>query len=166
MNKSNKMMMSLFIALIIFAAILFVINKNDSSEQNKTAPESVQNEIDSSMSDEEIDKSDAIIAKAFEKKKSDISVEGQGTVEKLLADDKEGSEHQKFIIKLSSGQTLMVAHNISIADKIEDLKEGDLIQFSGEYVWNDEGGLIHWTHDDPDGSHSGGWLIHNGKKYK
>ena len=35
-----------------------------------------------------------------------------------LPDDNKGTRHQRFILKLSSGQTLLVAHNIDLADKI------------------------------------------------
>src|SRR4029453_1536951 len=37
--------------------------------------------------------------------KSGSQVTGEGKVTKLLADDNEGSRHQRFILTLSSGQT-------------------------------------------------------------
>jgi hypothetical protein len=85
---------------------------------------------------------------------------------KLLPDDNIGSRHQKFIIKLSSGQTLLMAHNIDLAHRIGSLREGDSVQFYGEYEWNNKGGVIHWTHRDPSGSHVAGWLQHQGKRYE
>ena len=38
--------------------------------------------------------------------------------------------------------------------------------FSGVYEWNGEGGVVHWTHHDPDGSHTPGWLEHAGLRYQ
>lgn len=109
---------------------------------------------------------DAIIASAFSNHQSNLQVSGQGIVTRLLPDDTDGSKHQKFIIKLSSGQTLLVAHNIDIAPRISSLQEGDSIQFYGEYEWNEKGGAVHWTHRDPNGVHVDGWLEHKGQKYQ
>ena len=110
--------------------------------------------------------SDAIIASAFSNQEYNIQVTGQGRVLRLLPDDNDGSRHQKFIVKLSSGQTLLIAHNIDLADRISSLREGDLVQFYGEYEWNEKGGVIHWTHQDPNGAHVGGWLPHQGQRYQ
>lgn len=66
---------------------------------------------------------------------------------------------------MQSGQTLLIAHNIDIAPRIKNLKTNDVVEFYGEYEWNDKGGVIHWTHNDSKGKHVGGWLKHKGKKY-
>jgi hypothetical protein len=109
---------------------------------------------------------DSPIGRAFRSRASNVQVEGEGTVIRLLPDDLNGRRHQRFIVRLASGQTLLVAHNIDIATRIEGLKEGDSVRFKGEYVWNDEGGVIHWTHHDPEGRHVAGWVKHNGKTFK
>lgn len=167
MSKANKILLGVFVALVIAAVFLIInIHNAESKNTNTSNSSSVGTANDEkSGSDEENSDNSQLIADAFKNKQSDIEVEGEGTVIKLLPDDTKGNEHQKFIIELSSGQTLMFAHNISISDKIIDLKEGDFIKFSGEYVWNDEGGLIHWTHHDPDNKHGDGWIEHNGKRY-
>ena len=105
------------------------------------------------------------ISNAFNNIQSDLQVKAIGTVIKLLKDDNKGSRHQKFILKLSSGQTLLVAHNIDLAPRINSLSKGDRVQFYGEYEWNSKGGVIHWTHKDPNGKHINGWLKHNGNIY-
>lgn len=89
-----------------------------------------------------------------------------GIVTKLLSDDNKGNRHQRFLIKLSSGQTLLIAHNIDLAPKVYSLKEGGLIKFCGEYENNTKGGVVHWTHHDPNKHHVGGWLEYNGHKYE
>jgi hypothetical protein len=106
------------------------------------------------------------LAAAFEKRQSDIQVQGSGRVSKVLADDNEGSRHQRFIVQLASGQTVLVAHNIDLADRVASIKAGDPVEFNGEYEWNERGGVIHWTHRDPQGSHVGGWIKHGGRTYQ
>ena len=109
---------------------------------------------------------DAILAKAYEDRAADLSVEGHGTVTRMLSDDDEGSRHQRFVVRLDSGQTLLVAHNIDLAPRVEDLQERDAVAFRGVYEWNAEGGTVHWTHRDPDGNHAPGWLRHGGRTYQ
>ena len=109
---------------------------------------------------------DDAIGRAFASQASDIQVEGEGTVTRILPDDLDGARHQRFIVELASGQTLLVSHNIDIAPRIAGLEVGDSVSFNGEYVWNAKGGLIHWTHHDPRGRHVAGWVVHNGKTYK
>jgi hypothetical protein len=101
---------------------------------------------------------DSILSYCFSHHVSDVQVQGQGVVVKVLPDDNSGSRHQRFIVKLSSGQTLLVAHNIDIAPRIGSLRKGDKVKYYGEYEWNGEGGVVHWTHVDPDGGHEAGWL--------
>ncbi len=109
---------------------------------------------------------DSVIGRAFAARKSNVAVEGAGTVIRLLEDDLDGSRHQRFIVRLASGQTLLVTHNIDLAPRVEGLMEGDTVRFKGEYVWNEKGGIIHWTHHDPAGRHAAGWLKHKGKTYQ
>ena len=106
------------------------------------------------------------MASAILERKSGVQAEGSGSVIKILPDDNDGSRHQRFILKLASGQTLLIAHNLDLAPRIAALKEGDSVAFSGEYEWNPKGGVIHWTHRDPRGRHVAGWLKHNGQTYQ
>ncbi|WP_448562565.1 DUF3465 domain-containing protein [Trichothermofontia sp.] len=103
---------------------------------------------------------------AFERRQSNLQIAGWGTVVRLLSDDWEGNRHQRFILRLRSGQTLLVAHNIDLAPRVPSLRVGDIVEFYGEYEWNEQGGVIHWTHRDPTGRHVDGWLKHKGKIYQ
>lgn len=106
------------------------------------------------------------ISRMFSEQKSNVQVTGRGTVIKVLPDDVRGSQHQKMIVRINSSQTILIAHNIDLAPRIPDLKQGDRIQFSGEYEWNEKGGVVHWTHRDPRKHHADGWLRHEGKIYQ
>lgn len=118
-----------------------------------------------SFTNSEISKSDHSLDEAFKNSLSDIQVGGSGKVINILPDDTQGSQHQKFIIKLISGQTLLIAHNIDLAPRVNSLRVGDNINFYGEYEWNSKGGVVHWTHRDPNGRHEDGWLNHGGQLY-
>ncbi len=109
---------------------------------------------------------DRLLQQAFEQQQSDLQVQGVGIVIRILSDDKKGARHQRFILKLNSKQTLLVAHNIDLAPRIEGLQVGDSVEFYGEYEWNNKGGVIHWTHHDPANKHQHGWLKHKGKQYQ
>ncbi len=114
----------------------------------------------------ELDAGDAALGRAFDERTGGVQVEGGGVVERVLADDTDGSRHQRFIVRLGSGQTLLVAHNIDVAPSVDGLREGDVVRFRGVYEWNAKGGTIHWTHHDPGGEHAGGWIRHGGRTYQ
>lgn len=107
-----------------------------------------------------------ILQNAYNNRQRDVQVQGEGIVTKLLRDDLEGARHQRFILKLNDGKSLLIAHNIGLAPRINRLKIGDTVEFSGEYEWNPKGGVVHWTHHDPHGYHLNGWLKHGGKTYQ
>jgi len=109
---------------------------------------------------------DSVLISAYKNQESNIQVNGSGIVIQNLADDTNGSRHQKFILKLSSGQTLLISHNIDLAPRINALRKGDTVNFYGVYEWNSKGGVVHWTHHDPNGKHADGWLKHKGVTYQ
>ena len=109
---------------------------------------------------------DAQSSPRIEQWRAGQQVSGIGTVTRVLSDDNDGSRHQRFILELNSGRTLLVAHNIDLAPRVSSLRTGDTVSFYGEYETNQQGGVIHWTHHDPQGRHVGGWLEHNGKRYQ
>lgn len=110
--------------------------------------------------------SDNTLQTAFNNRQSGVQVQAKGVVTRILADDNQGARHQRILVRLNSGQTLLIAHNIDLAPRINQLVEGDEVAFFGEYEWNSKGGVIHWTHHDPANRHVGGWLKHRGKTYQ
>jgi len=106
-----------------------------------------------------------VVAEAFRERRGDVPVEVDGRVRRTLPDDREGSRHQRFILDLGDGLTVLVAHNIDLAPRVP-LQPGDRVRVRGEYEWNDRGGVIHWTHHDPRGRRPGGWIRHAGELYE
>ncbi|MDZ7644278.1 MAG: DUF3465 domain-containing protein [Woeseiaceae bacterium] len=92
-------------------------------------------------------------------------IEATGVVRRLLSDDGNGERHQRLILDMRNGQTLLIAHNIDIAERVP-LGLGDRIRFRGIYEWNDLGGLVHWTHDDPLGAEDGGYIRYRTRVYR
>lgn len=105
------------------------------------------------------------IAQAYAARRSNVQVQAEGRVTRVLSDDTEGSRHQRFIVRLDSGQTVLIAHNIDLAPRVAGLREQDRVAFYGEYEWNAKGGVVHWTHRDPARRHPAGWIEYQGRRY-
>jgi len=105
------------------------------------------------------------VKQAFTQKQSHVWLEGHGVVKKLLPDDNKGARHQRFLVSVSAEQTLLFAHNIDLAPRLENLSVGDEVTFKGEYIYNPKGGIMHWTHHDPQGRQSG-WIKHQDHTYQ
>lgn len=101
----------------------------------------------------------------YRTQQSDVQLSGSGVVVNIFPDDLKGSRHQKFLLRGASGHTLLVAHNIDLAPRIDSLRRGDSVEYHGEYEWNEKGGVLHWTHRDPRARHPHGWLKHRGVIY-
>lgn len=150
MNIKTLKKIIYFIAAALFA--VYGIDQKDSLLPNTTAKPQQQN-------------TSSQIQAAYNNRQSNVQVKEKGIVIKVLADDNEGSRHQKFILRVNN-LSILLAHNIDLAPKIMGLKKGDSVEFYGEYEWNIKGGIVHWTHHDPAGRHLGGWLKYRGKKYQ
>jgi len=105
------------------------------------------------------------VEQAFAAQRSGLWLETGGRVSRVLRDDKEGARHQKFILELDDGHSVLVAHNIDLARRIP-AREGLSLTVRGRYEWNDRGGVIHWTHHDPDGREQGGWIEVDDVRYE
>lgn len=99
-------------------------------------------------------------------RQSGSQVTVSGVVVRTLTDDRDGSRHQRFIIRLNSGETLLIAHNIDLAPRLDGLAVGETVRVSGEYAWNPRGGTLHWTHRDPRGRHVPGYIEWRGRRYQ
>jgi len=146
-----KILRKIFLAILIVVGFWLIIQNNKnvfdlSTEQTADENQSVLNAVHNHL--------------------KGVQVRGNGKVSRILSDDNYGDRHQRFILRLDSGHTVLIAHNIDIAPRVKFLERGDVVQFYGEFEWNSKGGVIHWTHHDPNGHHKGGWLKHNSRVYK
>ncbi|MEM7282987.1 MAG: DUF3465 domain-containing protein [Pseudomonadota bacterium] len=105
------------------------------------------------------------VVQAFNERRSDLWLTTSGVVDRVLPDDNKGSRHQRFLLRVTDGHTVLVAHNIDLASKVP-LSRGDSISLRGEYEWNEKGGVIHWTHHDPQGRRDGGYIQFEGERYE
>jgi hypothetical protein len=103
--------------------------------------------------------------RTLQRSDDDSWVEVSGVVQRLLHDDPSGAAHQRFIVDLRNGQTLLVVHNIDIATRVP-LGLGARVKVRGLYEWNDLGGVVHWTHGDPRGVEDGGYIRFAGSTYQ
>lgn len=139
-------------AIVVAALALFQLVGRESATAPATAPLARSG--------------DSALLRAIQSRADGVQVEGEGRVVRILADDHDGSRHQRIIVRVSTGQTLLIAHNIDLAPRVTDVSEGDLLTFNGEYAWNDKGGVVHWTHRDPRGQHPAGWIRHAGRVFQ
>ena len=109
----------------------------------------------------------AAVERDYAEKRSTVEVTAEGAVTRVLTDESGPSGlHQRFIIRLAgSTQTVLVENNVTIGQRAPVLV-GDDVMVHGEYVWNDQGGLIHFTHHDPAPAHEGGWIELKGVRYQ
>ena len=120
---------------------------------------------DNQPADADITAADNVVQQAYAARRSGQWLETSGHVGRVLRDDNEGARHQKFILELNDGHTVMVAHNIDLAERIP-VGKWMALAVRGRYEWNERGGVIHWTHHDPDGRLQGGWILLNDVRYQ
>ncbi|MGB2079695.1 MAG: DUF3465 domain-containing protein [Vibrio sp.] len=159
MNRNIKKLVGAVIIVAIGLYQAIYEPQNQASNTNQ----STQSTHSSQSSSATFDASAKPIQAAIDARQGDVQAYGSGVVVAVLPDDTKGSQHQKFILKLDSGDTILVAHNIDLAPRLSGLAKGDIVEFYGEYEYNNKGGVIHWTHKDPGGRHIDGWLKANGQ---
>ena len=155
--KTQKNNLIVIVMVFLIAAYLGLDFKQKQNTTNGSAlPPSTNLVIDDQQK----------IMQAYQQQRSNIQVQAHGTIKAILPDDNHGSRHQKMILQLENGLTVLIAHNIDLAPKIEGLKKGDKVEVYGEYEYSPKGGVIHWTHHDPQGKHIDGWLKYQGRMYQ
>ena len=163
------------LAGVVFALKHFGVISGDADEGSSVGPPTRQVETDQrAKATKQVGSSDrggAVLAEserleaAIDNKESGVILEAAGVVVKTLPDDNDGDRHQRFIVKLPSGRTVLVAHNIDLAPRVP-LEELDIVEMKGQFEWNEQGGVLHWTHHDPGGWHEDGWIRHEGSIYQ
>jgi hypothetical protein len=85
-------------------------------------------------------------------------------VTQVLPDDLIGSKHQKWIVQLEDGSSLLCVYNSDMGDRIP-VQVGQTMSLGGQYIWDRGGGLIHWLHADPQHRRPDGYVLLNGTTY-
>lgn len=144
--RSNTTRTGIIILLILLFTVISYFNKRDTRSPAQESAVQIQH--------------------AFVNKESEVQVRGSGFIVNVLQDDLKGARHQRFIVQVAQGNTILIAHNIDLAPRIDTIKKGEKISFYGVYEWNTKGGVVHWTHHDPKRRHIDGWLKYHGKIYQ
>ncbi|MDR2250662.1 DUF3465 domain-containing protein [Acinetobacter sp.] len=159
---TNKKNLSIGGIIVLLIAAYFGLDLSGHKKNQSPSSNYVTQNTESALSNDGIDTVEA----AYEHRQSKVQVQGSGRVKAILREDNDGTRHQKFILVLKNGLSILVAHNIDLAPKIDNLHKGDIVEFNGEYEYNEKGGVLHWTHHDPQNRHENGWLKHNGRIYQ
>jgi hypothetical protein len=75
-----------------------------------------------------------------------------------------GCEHETFGVQTAAGP-VQIVDNVDIAPRVA-VQPGDRVEVRGEMV-HDPGRapVVHWTHHDPQGRHTGGFIQLRGRVY-
>lgn len=147
----QKKLINLILVLVVAALGYFFAPANKPSPDNGVSQRSTHND------------QSALLQTAFAKRQSKVWATVKVKVRKTLMDDNKGSRHQRFLVNLANGQSILVAHNIDLAPRAP-IRAGARIWIKGRYEWSDKGGVLHWTHHNPKGGR-GGWIEVDGKRY-
>ena len=100
---------------------------------------------------------DRAALQAFQRRVQAMPLTVRGEVVRVLPDDQLPPRHQRFLIKTSLGQTLLVLRNLEVSQRVP-VNRGDRVEVCGEYRYNLAGGLVHEVHRDPSGRGPDGWI--------
>jgi hypothetical protein len=140
-------------------------NGRDNGGDNGGYNDGNNNDNSNDGSDSAGNGNDAQIVSAVNRQTQVNFVEGSGmVVTQLLPDDTSGLTHQKWIVRLSNGKLIQAVYNTDMCPRVP-LKVGDVVSMGGQFIWTNQGGLIHWLHHDPKGARPDGYVNLNGKDY-
>lgn len=149
----KKHIASLFflVAVTILPILASICGCSNQSEQSAQAEQGTYSQGPAQTS------ADQEVLDAQSKGMSKVHVTFSAVVYKILPDDQKGIPHQRFLLRLSNNTTVLVAHNTNLGPYLS-IQPGDVVDVSGEYIWNKKGGLIHYTHPSTSSYKEGGWI--------
>ena len=104
------------------------------------------------------------VVKAYQENQSNIMIEVEGEVVRVLRTNPNHERYQEFIIRIENGMSLNVVNDSKYSKRLP-LQVGDQITVRGVYTWTEAGGVIRWTHRDSSRQRRHGWIKHEGKLY-
>lgn len=106
----------------------------------------------------------AQVVNAFREQTSGEWITMAAQVNRTLLDEQGASTHQRFILRCSSGLTVLIVNNVNVGARAP-VRQGESVVVRGQYIWNRLGGLIHDTHHSTD-SNPPGWIYVNSGVYQ
>lgn len=85
-------------------------------------------------------------------------------VTRILPDDTQGLQHQRWYVKLSSGASVFAVYNIDLSKRVP-LEVNQSMSMGGQFKMTNQGPLIHWLHEDPKHRRPDGYVDVNGQRY-
>jgi hypothetical protein len=107
------------------------------------------------------------ICRAYTQQASRKEVIAQGTIVDVLGESEgRGGEHEGYLLKLDGDCDLLlrVETNLSITGPIP-IRRREQVIVKGEYEYDAEGGVLHWTHHDPSARHVAGYVVIDNHTY-
>lgn len=102
---------------------------------------------------------------AFEQGRTGVWVSGHGIVAQLIGDETvSGERHQRMVVNVDGRLDLIVRHSTEQSERIP-VAQGDTVAFQGRYEWSGRGGVVGFTHHDPEQPGDGGWIRYQGTTY-
>jgi hypothetical protein len=105
-----------------------------------------------------------LVKASWENKEFNVLVEVTGRVALVLPDEHYVTVSQQFLMDLENGHRVLVSHDLKAASRVP-VAVSNTVKVRGEFDWTPDGGIIHWTHKDPDGTREGGWIELAGTRY-
>jgi hypothetical protein len=109
---------------------------------------------------------DVAVCAALRQQRSGVEVIADGTVAYVPTYAAPSGEHEGFFIRLRSGcaATLRVETNTAFTGPIP-LRVGERVIVKGEFDYDADGGVIHWTHRAFGSHHASGYVEAGGRFY-
>lgn len=102
----------------------------------------------------------------YKQQRGGTKVSSVGRITKVLEDQTLPYTAQVILIRLSSGRKLLIKHNTEKATPLPKLTVGEALIFSGIYSWNNKGGMVLSTYQQPEQPQRSGWLKYQDVTYQ
>ncbi len=102
------------------------------------------------------------VSEAFRRHQSGNWLSLTASVDRLLPDSTSLHTEQRFIVRCGNGQTVLIDNDVGVGQRVP-VVVGVAITLRGQFIWNDEGGLVHYTHHG--GPNNGGWILFRNHLY-
>ncbi|MDQ2741625.1 MAG: DUF3465 domain-containing protein [Chloroflexota bacterium] len=98
----------------------------------------------------------ASVAAAYHDHRAFLWLTVAARVAHVLPDSFGRYQHQRFLMRCPTGQHILIVNDVTVGQRVP-IKPGDRVAAHGEYIWNRQGGLIHFTHSSAGGEQ--GWIL-------